>query len=125
MTETTTLFHRSSRSGLDRLGIGDAFTLLPGPQGAEGRGVYFSEGRPCSPTTAEGCHGGQSAIVEIRVDSPRGWWRTKPALARRHGRPRTWHTDGAAITCRVLARSEDRLVCSWELTVDAGGSHGR
>lgn len=99
------LYHVSGWSDLAAKTSGDTFVLVPGPQHAEGAGVYFAEGA-VRVTAAEGCRGTPAAIVELAVDSPRGWWRTKPALARKHGRAITWHSQGANVACRVTAVSD-------------------
>ena len=73
-------------------------TLLPGPQGAEGAGVYFSESKPRL-SAAEGCRlTGIGTIFCVEVTTAAGWWRTKAGIARKHKRPRTWHTQGAPVT---------------------------
>ncbi len=86
------------------------------PQGAEGHGVYFSEGAPVAATTAEGTHSrGTAAIVVIEVESASGWWRTKASLAKKFGRARTWHSDGKNVECKVVSINEKSgsrlLVC--------------
>lgn len=100
------LFHRSSFVELRNCAVGDSFTLRPGPQGAEGLGVYFSEGAPVRPTTAEGCTAeGQSAIVVIATPSRTGWWLSKNGKSR-FGKPRTWHTEGKTLELRVTQIEE-------------------
>lgn len=116
----TELYHVSGWGLLATAGIGDVFTLKPGPQGAEGQGVYFSEGAPVSATTAEGTHkSGIAAIVIIKVQSAAGWWRTKASLAKKFGRPRTWHSAGKNVECKVVSieqRDGTRLlVCQGEV----------
>lgn len=112
------LFHASGWSDLASLSIGASFTLRPGPQGAEGSGVYFAEGE-ARLTAAEGCGGNPAAVVRIDVTDPTGWWRTKAALARRHGRARTWHSSGRDVVCRVLEvlpGATPVLRCDWRLS---------
>ena len=117
----TRLFHISGWRKLASAAVGDEFLLLPGQQQVEGEGVYFAEGRIPTPTTAEGARGGVAAVVVIEADGAAGWWRTKPALAQRFGRPRTWHTDRKPIACRVLevgsaevaGRTVPVLRCAW------------
>ena len=102
---------------------GDAVTLVPGPQGAEGVGVYWAEGRPRM-TAAEGArrHGGATAIyvIERPEQGVRDWWRTKGARYKKRGRPRTWHTRGKAIRLTGLRRVGEYagvpvyLARSWE-----------
>lgn len=102
-----TLFHRSSSPDLLEASVGDLFTLKPGPQGAEGKGVYFSEDTPVRPTTAEGTRGGkQTAIVEMDVDGVRGWWTSKGIKSTKFGKPRTWHTDNKDLQVRVIGKYE-------------------
>jgi len=48
------LFHRSSWSDLADAQVGGEFVLHPGMQGAEGAGVYFSEGVPPLPLQQRG-----------------------------------------------------------------------
>lgn len=76
-------------------------TLRPGSQGAEGAGVYFSEGEPRF-SAAEGSRQGIGAIFMIRPVSSKGWWRSKGSAFKKHGRPRTWHTLGTSITLTGL-----------------------
>jgi len=109
-----TIYHIS---GWTEVKNADAFTLHPGPQHAEGVGVYFSEGAPRW-SAAEGTHkNGVTGVVVIEVDDPRGWWRSKGVKSRRFGKPRTWHTDGKSIECRVIERwatgGVDFLRCHW------------
>lgn len=105
MATLTSLFHVSGWQHLATLRVGDSFTLIPGPQHAEGVGVYFSESAPVPTSTAEGARTGVSAVVQITTSSSVGWWRTKASLARKFGRPRTWHSDGKQVLCRVVAVS--------------------
>jgi hypothetical protein len=84
---------------------GPEIVLRPGPQGAEGAGVYFSEGEPRF-SAAEGARlAGAAAVYVVRVTCANGWWRTKSGLARKFGRPRTWHTSGKAIRLMGLQRT--------------------
>ena len=99
----TRLYHISGWGELSDAKEGDTFTLKPGRQNAEGPGVYFSEGVPVKVTTAEGTSLGAAAtaVVETEASGTAGWWRTKPALARKFNRPITWHTDGKSLSCKV------------------------
>jgi len=110
------IYHASAWRALAEARVGDEFVLHPGPQGAEGRGVYFSEGAP-RPSASDSCYlAGVAAIVALEVTSPEGWWRGKAGLARKFGRPRTWHTDGKSIRVRVYAveRGDYPLLrCEW------------
>lgn len=111
------LFHVS---GWDELGdkkVGDSFVLHPGQQGAEGKGVYFSESKPRF-SAAEGAKKSeQQVVVVIRSESPQGWWRTKSMHARKHDRPKTWHTAGKYIQCSIQDIREidgtKYLFCDW------------
>ena len=122
---STILYHVSGSADLAALQVGATFTLRPGPQGAEGRGVYFAEGVRL--TAAEGAAGCPAVIVAIAVadSQARAWWRTKPSVARKHGRPRTWHSAGADVRCEVVERDEwsdhglPVLRCSAERVVEA------
>ena len=99
------IYHVSGWGLLASLRAGDAFELVPGSQHAEGPGVYFSEGVPRL-TAAEGAAGRPTAIVEIDLDAASvsaaaGWWRSKASVARKRGRPLTWHSAGARVACVV------------------------
>ena len=100
------LYHISNWDGVAHATVGDQFVLQPGPQGAEGPGVYFSQDTPVRVTTAEGTQRtfGTPTVVKVYVDSATGWWRTKPATARKFNRPITWHTAGKSLRCTVLAQ---------------------
>ena len=104
---TTSLYHISGWVHLATSKVGDVFDLVPGPQHAEGLGVYFAESTPPPASTAEGAVRGVSAVVRISVETHAGWWRTKASLARKFARPRTWHSDGKTVACRVV--SVDRI----------------
>lgn len=112
------LWHASAWADLAAAHPGDEFTLRPGPQAVEGRGVYFSEGVP-RPSAAEGAGGAPTVLVRIDAPSGFGWWRTKPGVARKAGRPRTWHSDGKSIVLLVLERDDGvdggpvTLRCAW------------
>ena len=95
--------------------IGAEFTLTPGTQCAEGIGVYFSEGEP-RPDTADGTYRGScAAVISIMVDGNEGWWKTKNSICRKYGRPRTYHSRGQKIRCRILKKKGwGKLNCSWE-----------
>ena len=103
---TSSLYHVSGWDGIATAQPGDSFTLRPGGQGAEGGGVYFSEGAPRY-SAAEGSHGRPSAVIVIdRPQSPTGWWRSKNAVCQKYGRPRTWHTAGESLAL-IVARRDD------------------
>lgn len=113
----TTLYHASSWGLLAGASTGQEFALVPGPQGAEGRGVYFAEGLP-RPSAADGLRGeSPQAIVAIQVADATGWWRTKAGIARKFGRPRSWHSDGKSVACRIVRREATPsglvLHCEW------------
>lgn len=59
------LFHVSGFSELADKGVGDSIVLTPGPQGAEGKGVYFSENVPRF-EAAEGARKGVAAVIVDR-----------------------------------------------------------
>jgi hypothetical protein len=114
----TKLYHVSNWTALAVAKPGDKFTLRPGPQCAEGPGVYFSEGVPRL-TAAEGAgREGLSAIVEIKCDNTDGWWRSKSCKSRKFGKPRTYHSYGKEITITVVSVHYEFgcpvLVCDWE-----------
>jgi len=108
------LYHRSSSAELRDVVVGDNFTLRPGPQGAEGVGVYFSQGAPVKPTTAEGTlRKGQTAIVVIDTPSRTGWYVSKTGKTEKFGKPRTWHTDNKTLELRVTQITDvdgDRVI---------------
>ncbi len=105
------LYHVSGWQELRGAAVGSTHTLRPGPQGAEGRGVYFSEGEPRY-SAAEGAVSGVVAVIAIpRPVSAQGWYRTKNGACRKHGRPRTWHTQGRDLTVRVEAIAGTVLHC--------------
>jgi len=106
-SEDDSLYHRSSMPELQNINIGETFTLSPGPQGAEGRGVYFSKGTPVKPTTAEGTRGGkQSAIVVMQTPARDGWFVSKSSKTKKFGKPQTWHTNNKPISLQVTNISE-------------------
>lgn len=105
------LYHVSGWAALAAAQPGDVFTLLPGPQGAEGPGVYFSEGTPRF-SAAEGARHGVAAVVVLEVQPPyRRWFRSKSSMCRKRNRPRTWHTMGRSLTLRVVKREGILLRC--------------
>jgi len=114
------LYHVSSWDRLATAAVGDTFVLKPGPQGAEGPGVYFSESDPRF-TAAEGAQrAGLAAVVVIPQPlHPRDWYRTKGNVVRKYGRPRTWHSKGGDVRCVVNAVENIEgipyLYCSAEL----------
>jgi hypothetical protein len=98
------LYHYSTHPVLATASAGDTFTLRPGAQGAEGLGVYFAE-RPrlqAADAIASGvpCTG---CVVIDRPAAQAGWFVTKLSLARKFGRPRTWHTCGRSLTLTVVS----------------------
>ena len=113
----TRLFHVSGYGELKDKEKGDSFVLNPGPQGAEGKGVYFAENDPRF-TAAEGAKDGASAVVVIGADSKDGWWRSKGFVAKKFGRPRTWHSEGKDVRCTIKNVQEidglKYLFCDWE-----------
>lgn len=129
----TSLFHISGWPRLSSASVGDEFSLLPGHQAVEGSGVYFAEGAIPPVTTAEGSRSGVSAVVAISAEDASGWWRTKPSLARKFGRLRTWHSDRKSLVCRVVeVGSVDVagiivpiLFCSWRFATKTNPSRER
>jgi len=111
VSSNSNLYHVSGWGKLSSASPGDTFTLRPGPQGAEGKGVYFSEEKPRF-SAAEGSKGGVTGVVVIPCpESAKGWSRTKNSICRKHGRPRTWHTKGREITLRVCQVSGIFIFC--------------
>jgi hypothetical protein len=109
----TKLYHVSSSPDCASVQPGDIFYLDPGPQGAEGRGVYFSEERPRFSAAEGSRRKGVACIVVIDVDSSVGWWRTKTGIAKKYNRPRTWHTKGKSLRLTVMSKKGNELFCSW------------
>jgi len=106
------LYHISNWEHLKDVSVGDIFTLRPGTQCAQGRGVYFSEGTP-SERAADGCRYKQaSAVVKLtltsRVGVKKTWYRSKGG-ARRGTKPRTWHSAGKMVECRVIKITQGSL----------------
>ena len=108
------LYHITNWENIPR-NVGDSFTLKPGPQCAEGLGVYFSDGEP-RPNTADGTYMGScAAVIKIVAQGNESWWKTKNSICRKHGRPRTYHSQGRNIKCRILKKEGwGKLICSWE-----------
>ena len=105
--ESEKLYHRSSMPELKSIGVGETFTLTPGPQGAEGRGVYFSQSQPVRPTTAEGTRAlGQTAIIVMQRPAKDGWFVSKLGKTKKFGKPQTWHTDNKEISFKVTKVTE-------------------
>ena len=96
------LYHVTGHRPFAFLKVGDVVTLIPGPQCAEGIGVYFSEGSP-RPSAADGAiQNGPQATFAIDIEDDGLWWKTKAWRSRKLGKPRTWHTNGRAITLEIL-----------------------
>lgn len=82
-----------------------SFTLHPGPQGAQGVGVYWSVDRPVRPTTAEGLRVGGEMWNVVATDFPiDGWRKGKESLAKKFGKPVAWNSDGKNCLCHVVDR---------------------
>lgn len=114
------LYHASIWSALASAPVGACVVLRPGTQGAEGAGVYFAEGMP-RPSASDSCHLARGIAAIVAISAPEdgaGWWRTKAGLARKFGRPRSWHSQGKSISLRVLSRLEHEgiplLECEWQ-----------
>lgn len=116
LTHTATLYHVSGWQDLAQMSIGDEFMLNPGRQCAEGLGVYFAEGAT-RVSAAEGCQGNPTAIVAIDASDNAGWWQSKASKARKFGKPRTWHSDGKRVSCKVesveCVNAVPVLHCAW------------
>lgn len=95
------IYHVSGWENLKFIIPGDIFSLLPGPQGAEGKGVYFSEGAPRH-EAAEGAQKGFAITVTIPTPPAKGWYRTKTAHCKKHFRSRTWHTQGQNLWLKAI-----------------------
>lgn len=112
----TTIYHVSGWSLLQNVRVGYTFTLIPGAQCAEGKGVYFSESAP-RPSAAEGAANCDNPVtISIVVTDPKGWWRTKGSIVRKFNRPRTWHSNNKAVRCVVVQKQDHLLLCEWSFT---------
>lgn len=113
------LYHVSGNQDLHNKSIGDSFTLNPGPQGAEGPGVYFSESQPRF-LAAEGANrtNGAPTVITIQPDSKKGWWRSKNAHVKKYNRPKTWHSLNKSIEFTIADINEMNgiryLHCDWQ-----------
>jgi hypothetical protein len=97
------LYHRSNLDKLSSVKNGDKFVLQPGPQGAEGKGVYFSQDKTVRETTAEGtARKPQTAVVVIKTPSRDGWYVSKTGKTIKYGKPRTWHTENKTINLQAV-----------------------
>lgn len=111
---TVNLYHRTGWSIPLDARPGESFTLVPGGQCAEGKGVYFAE-TPVRPQTAEGCRQAvRVGLVKIALppELQAGWWKSKSIKTRRFGKPRTWHTYGRSITLTVTSTDGSEIVCN-------------
>jgi len=100
------LYHWSNSKELAQLSPGDIFILNPGPQGAEGPGVYFST-KPVRVSTAEGV--GRSDIEKpILVTAyfeninTKQWWRSKGRKTVKFNKPQTWHSNNASVKLDIF-----------------------
>lgn len=107
------LFHITNWEKIPKK-CGESFTLKPGRHNAEGVGVYFSQ-ESSRPTAADGTTSGTcAALIEIEAQGNEGWWKTKNFICRKHGRPRTFHSDKKSLICTILSISGwGKLTCSW------------
>ena len=112
------IYHVSGWTYLQNVRPGDTFTLKPGPQHAEGLGVYFSEGEPRL-TAAEGARRDGVAAIVVLFRTGANWWRSKTSVARKYGRPITWHSNGFPVTVRVK-RVETYTLGSFQLPLIHG-----
>ena len=97
------LYHRSNLEKLANVENGDKFVLQPGPQGAEGKGVYFSQDEVVRETTAEGtARKPQTAVVVIKTPLRDGWYVSKTGKTIKYGKPRTWHTENKTIDLQAV-----------------------
>ncbi len=111
------LFHISGWEELKEKEIGGIFTLHPGPQGAEGKGVYFSEKQPRF-SAAEGAREKHFTVVVIETNPSKDWWKSKSYVERKFQRPRTWHSEGKSLECRIeeikIIEGVRYLFCKWK-----------
>jgi len=114
------IFHISAWEELAGKKVDDVFTLNPGPQHAEGSGVYFSENDPRF-SAAEGvARAGNkiAGVIVLEVESPQAWYISKNFVVKKFNRPRTWHTENKSIKCKVkdmqIRDGIKYLFCDWE-----------
>ncbi len=105
------IYHVSTWELLTDAKIGDTFTLRPGTQNAEGLGVYFAEKE--SVRAADSVYNGNAHVATIMIESgpAKPWFRSKKANCK--NRPRTWHTKGKSIACRVTGIDGRQITCDW------------
>jgi len=110
----TSLFHASSWGHLTTLAEGDEFTLNPGPQSAEGSGVYFSEGSERASASDSVYESGRhAATIVLEAECATGWWRSKRSALKKKNRTRTWHSSCKAVKCQVLEIKGHLVYCQW------------
>lgn len=109
------LYHVSTHPGLEQTEIGDEFVLEPGSQGAEGEGVYFSEQEEIRAADALQRGKKHTATIVIESGPVKNWYRSKRANLRKKNRPRTWHTKGKKMSCKVAKKRGKMLFCEYAL----------
>ena len=93
-----TLIHASSHPFR---GDEAAITLRPGTQGAQGAGVYLSEGEADIRASDSCVLNGLRCVFVLECDTNKEWYRSKNSADRKKGRPKTWHTNGANLRVTV------------------------
>jgi len=112
------LYHVTTHPGAASVAVGDVLRLDPGPQGAEGKGVYFSEGKVRVQAADAVQTGGKTitAIIAIRQPEQKGvWYRAKNSAKSARKGARTWHTNGHSLDLIVKSRDGQIIFCDYAL----------
>ena len=119
LLKPTPLFHVTAWSELLSKQVNDSFVLNPGPQGAEGKGVYFSQTYPRF-TAAEGANlNGKkpAAVIVIEAKKSDDWWTSKGSV-KKYGRPKTWHSKDKSMVFQIKSIKDvdglRYLECDWQ-----------
>jgi len=99
------IFHRTTWTGIDQ----EVFTLVPGPQAAQGIGVYWSVDHVAPINTAEGCRGEEGIIIVCDDYPADGWRKGKSSIAAKFGKPVAWNSNGKSCACTVLCRMGNKI----------------
>lgn len=102
------MYHVTSWADLKDVQIGEAFTLRPGRNNAQGEGVYFSETVPRI-EAADSARSDPQAIVEIFAEDTNNddsWYKSKGELVEKYQKERSWHTKGKQMRLIVLSKNK-------------------
>jgi hypothetical protein len=102
------LYHVTGWEEVKDLQPGDALTLTPGEHHAQGDGVYFSEDVPRVEAADHLVQNRKEpeAIIEVVATDTAGWYRSKPELVKKYGKPRTWHSEGKEMRLVVMTKNQ-------------------